>query len=254
MKSLHRLACASLCAIAQAANAAAVCSKASPSHTVALLELYTSEGCSSCPPADRYVSGLYKNTGLTPEQVVPLALHVDYWDYIGWKDRFASPLFTQRQQWLSELAKSRTVYTPEVFVAGREVRNWYGGLEDAVKRTNRQPAQADITIALGQPAGGKLNVELTGSSKQSGQLYFALVENALVSDVKAGENQGVSLHHDYVVRVWGQPLALAGAGSVSAKRELSLPPDAVSRNLALTAFVQSSQGQILQALSLSLCK
>jgi hypothetical protein len=252
MNALLRTAGASLCALTQLAYAAPVCSKASPPHTVALLELYTSEGCSSCPPADRHVSGLYSQTGLTPDQVVPLSLHVDYWDYIGWKDRFAKPLFTQRQQWLSDLASSRTVYTPEVFVAGKELRNWSGGLEAAVKRINQQPAQADISVALDQPSGGKINVELKASSKQSGQLYYALVENSLVSEVKAGENQGVSLHHDYVARVWGEPLPVGANGTINEKRQLSLPADAMARNLALTAFVQNAKGQVLQALSLPL--
>src|SRR6185437_15941886 len=74
---------------------AQTCRKQSPAHTVALLELYTSEGCSSCPPADRAIAGL--RAAAQNDQVVPLALHVDYWDYIGWTDRFAKPEFTQRQ-------------------------------------------------------------------------------------------------------------------------------------------------------------
>ena len=76
---------------------AQACSKHSPPHTVALLELCTSEGCSSCPPADRFIGALH-DAGLDAGQVVPLALHVDYWDYIGWKDRFARPAFGERQR------------------------------------------------------------------------------------------------------------------------------------------------------------
>ncbi|HTD03031.1 DUF1223 domain-containing protein, partial [Undibacterium sp.] len=93
-------AVAALLSAAHMAGLTQSCSKASPAHTVALLELYTSEGCDSCPPADRFVSALYKTSGLTMDQVVPISLHVDYWDYIGWKDVFAKPLFTQRQRWL----------------------------------------------------------------------------------------------------------------------------------------------------------
>ncbi len=232
------------------------CSKASPAHTVALLELYTSEGCDSCPPADRFVSALYKTGGLDADRVVPISLHVDYWDYIGWKDMFAKPLFTQRQHWLAELAGSRSVYTPELFVAGRELRNWYGGtaVAAAVKRINDTPAQADIKITLDKTTDNKLRVNLASKSAQAGKLYFALVENALVSNVKAGENRGVTLQHDYVAREWGEPISLARGASENFSRQISLPVDAATRSLALTAFVQTDKGEVLQALSLPVCK
>src|SRR4051812_24872496 len=85
--------------LSSAVNAPAqACRKQSPPHTVALLELYTSEGCDSCPPADRFVSALHAS-GLGPQQVVPLALHVDYWDYIGWKDAFGRRTYAERQRW-----------------------------------------------------------------------------------------------------------------------------------------------------------
>src|SRR5579871_5557653 len=106
---------------------AQTCRKESPAHTVALLELYSSEGCSSCPPADRALSGL--KAAAQADEVVPLALHVDYWDYIGWTDRFAKPEFTQRQNLLAAEANSRAVYTPEMFLGTRELRNWHGQLD-----------------------------------------------------------------------------------------------------------------------------
>lgn len=246
-----------------AAALAQTCSKQSPAHTVALLELYTSEGCSSCPPADKFVSAL-GGPGLTMEQVVPLALHVDYWDYIGWKDVYANPAFGERQRWLSALAASRTVYTPELFVAGQELRGgvdaWRGGLPAAVQRINRQPAQADIRIALGRPAAGQLPLEVRATAAQGGQLYLALVENGLSSTVRAGENRGATLRHDHVVRQWLGPFALqaqAGDGkagfSHSISRALALPANAASKNLGVAAFVQSDQGRVLQALSLPVC-
>src|ERR1700756_542350 len=98
---------------------AETCSKQSPAHTVALLELYTSEGCSSCPPADHAVSGLQK--AVNADLVVPLALHVDYWYDIGWTDRFAKPDHTQRQRLLADASGSGAVYTPEMFVGGQEL-------------------------------------------------------------------------------------------------------------------------------------
>ncbi|WP_394777503.1 DUF1223 domain-containing protein [Undibacterium sp.] len=230
------------------------CNKASPAYTVALLELYTSEGCDSCPPADRFVSSLYKTSGLGADQVVPLSLHVDYWDYIGWKDVFAKPLFTARQRWLADQVSSHTVYTPEVFVAGRELRDWRGGIAASVKRINSMPAQANISITLDKAADNKLKVGLTGKSAQASKLYFALVENSLVSNVKAGENRGVTLQHDYVAREWGEPISLPRGASESASRQISLPANAATKNLAVTAFVQSDKGEVLQALTLPLCQ
>ncbi|HYD78566.1 MAG TPA: DUF1223 domain-containing protein [Paucimonas sp.] len=245
---------AALCAAPLSVGAAApACSKQSPSHTVALLELYTSEGCSSCPPADRFVSGL--RAGMSPEQVVPLALHVDYWDYIGWKDAFARRAFTERQRWLSELAGSRTIYTPEIFVGGREERGWRGGLQDTVRRINARPAQASIGIVSGKAAGGKVPVEVRARSGRAASLFVALYQNGLQTDVKAGENGGVTLRHDYVVREWLGPVALPAAGEgISLVRALSLPAGAALKNLGVAAFVQSDGGEVLQALSLPLCE
>ena len=232
---------------------AQTCSKTSPAHTTALLELYSSEGCDSCPPADKFVSQLYKTSGLSMDQVVPLALHVDYWDYIGWKDRFAKPVFTERQRWLVGLAHSRNVYTPEIFLAGKEWRDWRGGVMTAVQQINAKPAQADIRITLEKSADNKLQVGLLASTKEPGKLYFALVESGLVSKVNAGENRGVTLQHDYVAQIWGEPLDFRHAGNQSITRQISLSANAAKQNLAVTAFVQSDQGVVLQALSLPLC-
>ncbi|WP_420476531.1 DUF1223 domain-containing protein [Noviherbaspirillum sp. ST9] len=232
---------------------AEACSKQSPAHTVALLELYTSEGCSSCPPADRFISGL-RAAGLDGNQVVPLALHVDYWDYIGWKDPFANRLFTERQYWLSAQAKSRTVYTPEIFVAGQELRNWRAATAAAVRRINERPAEAQINVSAARPSGGSLPVEVKAKAARDAALYVVLYENGLSSDVKAGENRDVQLRHDYVVRDWIGPVALDGQGGKAAlPRPLAVPAGAVARNLGVAAFVQTPRGEVLQALALPLC-
>ena len=123
---VHRMRAISILAVVAAlammsGQSHAACTATSPAHTLALTELYTSEGCDSCPPADKWMSGLAAR-GLGPDKVVPLALHVDYWDYIGWKDVFAQPQFTERQRMLSRLSGSTFVYTPQVVVAGRDFR------------------------------------------------------------------------------------------------------------------------------------
>jgi hypothetical protein len=239
----------------QAAEAGG-CSMRSPPHRVALLELYTSEGCSSCPPADAFLSGT--RAALRPDQAVPLSMHVDYWNNIGWKDPYSRKTFTERQQWLTELAGSRTVYTPEFFVAGKELRGWRDGTQAAVARINQQPAQADISIAIGPAGAGGLPVVVTASAKSAGKLYVALVENGIASQVRAGENQGRLLRHDYVVREWLAPVTLAPApraagGVAQLSRTVALPAGASPGKLAVSAFVQSEQGEVLQAATLSAC-
>jgi hypothetical protein len=254
-----------LCIAPFSLAAAQTCSKQSPAYTVALLELYTSEGCDSCPQADRFVSGLRNLSArespfgsLTVDQVVPLSLHVDYWDYIGWKDSFGKPAFTQRQRWLSDIANSRTIYTPEIFVAGQELRNWHSGTAAAIQRINAKLARAEIGMVLGKAEGGNLSVEVSATAVQNGMLFVALYENDLATVVKAGENRGVTLKHDYVVRTWLGPFALSSQtknknGKAVLAQTLALPAGAMAKNLGVAAFVQTDKGEILQALALSLC-
>jgi hypothetical protein len=216
---------------------------------VPLLELYTSEGCSSCPPADKWLSGLKPDS----KKVIPLAFHVDYWDYIGWKDVFAKPVFTQRQRQLAQLAGTRSVYTPEIFMAGKELRDWRGGVANAVARINSQPAQAHIQITIDKLDVNTLHFSVQGKSAQAGNLHFALVEQSLISKIMAGENRGATLQHDFVAREWGEAIALNAGASNTQNRQLNVPANAVRKNLSVVAFVQSEKGEVLQALSLPLC-
>ena len=233
--------------------AANTCSKTSPAHTIALLELYTSEGCDSCPAADKFVSNLAKTTSFNSDQLIPLSLHVDYWDYIGWKDVFAKPIFTQRQRNLAQLANTRSVYTPEFFIAGKELRDWRGDLSSTVARINSKTAQASIQISIDKLADNQLHFSLMGKSAQASNLHFALVEQSLVSKIMAGENRGATLQHDFVAREWGEPIALTAATANTQSRQLKVPSNAVRKNLSVVAFVQSEKGEVLQALSLPLC-
>jgi hypothetical protein len=244
-------------AIAGTAHAAPACTGSSPAHTVALVELYTSEGCDSCPPADKFFSGL-RGSGVAPEQAVLLSLHVDYWNYIGWKDIYSRAVFTERQRKLADLVGSRTIYTPEMFIAARELRSdhWQGGVQESVKRINATPARADIAISLGTPGPAGLPVEVRASALANGKLHVALVQNGIDSQVKSGENRGRLLHHDHVVREWLAPVALEGKAAKPAamvNRTVPLPAGALPKDLAVSAFVQSERGEILQAFSLPLC-
>jgi hypothetical protein len=229
------------------------CSKQSPEHTVALLELYTSEGCSSCPPADRMLGTLQR--AVKADLVVPLALHVDYWDYIGWKDRFAQADFTQRQRWLAAFADGRAVYTPEVFLGGRELRDWSDELPAATGAINRQRPRASIGMTAGAIRNGRLAVEFALKAPADAQLFVALYETGLSSKVGAGENSGAVLRHDFVVRDWSGPITLADGAPNGTKltRALAVPSDAIAGHLGVAAFVQNQGGEVLQALAMPLC-
>ena len=255
--NLYTIALAAL-ALAATGTAGAGCEARSPAHRVALVELYTSEGCSSCPPADDYLAGLKPGSS-----VVPLALHVDYWNYIGWKDPFSRPAFSARQRWLSDLAHSRTIYTPELFIAGSELRggpgsgwlgrNWSSTLPPTVEKINAQPAGASIRIALGMAGSSGLPLEVEASAAGAARLYIALTQDGVASQVNAGENRGRLLRHEHVVREWLEPVAFNG-GKARVARAVPLPAGAPSGTLGVAAFVQSEQGEVLQALALPLCK
>lgn len=231
---------------------AAECSAQSGPQRVALLELYSSEGCSSCPPADKWTSSLEKR-GWGPDKVIPLALHVDYWDYIGWKDRFASPVFTARQQTQAALARSTLVYTPQLTLNGRDYRSWHNEsrFSQDIATVNRVKPQASIQLAASQD-GTRWKVRVQASAPEKSTLYLALTENGLSTEVKAGENRGELLRHDYVTRFWQGPI------SIHANRldwETTMTPNSQWKlaNTRLVAFVQGSSGEVLQALALPFC-
>jgi hypothetical protein len=233
---------------------AAQCVAESGPTTTALVELYTSEGCSSCPPADRWLSALPKRYG--PERVVPLALHVDYWDYIGWKDPYAKREFSLRQRKLSVLQRMAMVYTPQVVLQGRDFRAWAGrAFDEAVARINAQPAKARLRLSLlaVEPAGldAEASVELLQPAEDA-VLYLAAYQNRLESHVTAGENRGRRLAHDHVVLEWQGPYPVA-ARTVQ-RRRLALLPGARAADSGAAAFVQERRsGEVLQALLRSPC-
>jgi hypothetical protein len=230
-----------LCALFAPAADAASCSAASGPIRTRLLELYTSEGCSSCPPADRWLSQLPRDAG-----VVALAFHVDYWDRLGWKDRFAQAAFSQRQRDRNRL--TGWVYTPQFMLDGADFRGWHRGLPARAP----VPAQAHLTLSLDTlPGHIDTRTEVRYASTAAGRnarLYLALTENRLSSSVTAGENARRTLRHDDVVRTL--------AGPFEASRVLHrfiLQPDWKAADLAVLAFVTDERGATLQALARPVC-
>jgi hypothetical protein len=240
---------------------AASCAKQSPAHRVALIELYTSEGCSSCPPADQWLSQL--SQGFSADQVVALALHVDYWDYIGWQDPFAQPAFAERQRWLTRLARSSTVYTPEVFTGMKELRTWHTATNFAerIENINRRPAAADIALQMRPADDDAVDLEARFTLRegegagQAAEAFVIIYENQLRSEIRAGENRGANLQHDRVVRFWSTALPLNKAdGTALWRQTLKIPADWQLKQLGVAAFVQDAQaGEVLQAVAMPGC-
>jgi hypothetical protein len=221
-----------------------------------LLELYTSEGCNSCPPADEWVRAL-AGKGLTLDRVVPLGLHVDYWDDLGWPDRFAQTIFTRRQREVAARHRSRTVYTPQLVLHGQAFTQWHT-INAEVQRINQIKARANLSLEVSKPTPDSLDVVAQGvvpetTARSQAKMFVALYERRLASVVTAGENRGRTLQHDYVVRQWIGPLDVDDQGAVRWQRTLPLPSDWKTPDLGLVAFVQQQQtGEVLQTLVLPL--
>ena len=242
----------------QSHAASASCEAHSSAARVSVLELYTSEGCNSCPPADRWVSALPAR-GFTADRLIPLAFHVDYWDQLGWPDRLAKAQFSDRQRMQAQRNRASVVYTPQLLLNGADYRQSSADSRfgDRVDELNRRPAAADLSLRQ-RPAASAVEVELdmrlTQTARGVAQTYIAITENRLQSAITAGENQGKLLQHDFVVRQLTGPLPADEAGRVHWKSAMPLRPDWKRPDLSLVAFVQDARNaDILQALHAPLC-
>lgn len=164
----------------------------SGSTRTALVELYTSEGCSSCPPAEAWLNRLGTLPGLWTE-FVPVALHVNYWDHLGWRDPWASRQFTDRQRASARGWNSDTVYTPGVVLNGQEWRAWSG--RNGVPRSSESVGV--LTARSTDGVRWRIEFAPTGPHGQF-EAWVALLSRGLESNVRAGENRGRRLHHDFV--------------------------------------------------------
>ncbi|MBG9386926.1 DUF1223 domain-containing protein [Caenimonas aquaedulcis] len=235
---LHTLAGTAMSCLAAGALAATACRVESPANLVPVIELYTSEGCSSCPPADRWLSSL-KPAAASGRAVVQ-AFHVGYWDYIGWADRFASPAHTQRQREVSARNGLTGIYTPQLVRNGRDFKDYaqaVAGGEAARARIELQRLADDAFEATVSPA----------PDVSTWSAYWTVTENGHSSKVKAGENQGEFLQHDFVVRQYVQAGDYRGGAKLTLR---SVPASAGHpRQVNLVVFDPRS-GRPLQALSL----
>jgi len=228
--------------------AANTCSARSGATATPVVELFTSEGCNSCPPADRWISGLTSDP-----RVVALAFHVDYWDRLGWKDRFASPAYTQRQAQTQTSSGARFSYTPQVLLDGVDRKDWpriAAPLSSAPSSQRQRPAaRVDISLTRTDDRFSATVVPAGGAPARLAA-YWALTENGHSTAVKAGENEGIVLKHDYVVREYQTIAAWSANGPATLHFVPSTPRDAAHPAEVNLVVVDADSGRPVQALKL----
>ncbi len=168
--------------------------QSAPERT-ALLELYTSEGCSSCPPAEAWLSGL-KDSPRLWKDFVPVAFHVDYWNSLGWKDAWSDAEFSERQRSYAQLWRAENIYTPEYVLNGKEWRNWFAG-KNGPKSDGEKVGI--LTVASSGTNRWQVTFVPEKNSAARYEIHAALLAGGIISAVKAGENRGRDLRHDFAV-------------------------------------------------------
>ncbi len=214
----------------------------------AVVELFTSEGCSSCPPAEANLARIKKEAEAQGVAVYPIAWHVDYWDYIGWKDPFASKQWSDRQRSYAQVWRNERIYTPQMVVNGKvefvgsRVADSSKAISDALKESHS--TSLDIGFVKHAPRQIILNYSIKGDY-QGKSLYVVLVESGLVSNVNAGENRGRTLHQENVARgiYYVEQARKTPAGTMS----IPVPENPESRDLSVIAFLQDDRSVVIDA-------
>ena len=235
-------------------NASTACKATSSVNITPVVELYTSEGCSSCPPAEKWLNTLKVKTASnsSANPAVIQAFHVNYWDYIGWPDRFATAAHTNRQRQISAWNKQNGIYTPQMVLNGGDWRGW-GGLGPFNAAVPVSKTVATSFINLTQTGADQFEAvvsPVTGANSSSAtwSAYWTITEHGHVTKVKAGENSGETLLHDFVVRQYTP----VGEYSATSPQKLSLRGVAATpgheRQVNLVVF-DPKTGKTVQAVS-----
>jgi hypothetical protein len=200
---------------------------------VALLELFTSEGCSSCPPADAWLNQLTNSAGLW-RHFAPVAFHVDYWNSLGWRDPWSSKVFSERQQEYARLWRSENVYTPCFVLDGRE---WHNPFE--LRRAPSAPGGTPGLLDLESTNGESWSVSFAPApaTTEDFEVHAALLTGNLESKVKAGENRGRTLAHNFVAVELVHCRLITSNGVARGDLNLNTTRPASEENLAVTAWV-----------------
>ncbi|MEO8044059.1 MAG: DUF1223 domain-containing protein [Spartobacteria bacterium] len=212
-----------------------------PAQT-SLVELYTSEGCSSCPPAEAWLSRQKENPGLW-KNFVPLAFHVDYWDRLGWRDRFSSKQWTERQSRYAALWRSESVYTPAVVVNGREERGWSG--TKLSSPNDKKTGILDVTTSDGKTFA--VEFRPADGAASDFEVHLALLGSGISTKVGAGENSGRNLAHDFVVLDLQNAELKSGSGTARGSVTTAAKPESGARKAVAVWATRRGQLVPLQA-------
>jgi hypothetical protein len=199
----------------------------------ALVELYTSEGCSSCPPAETWLSRLKESPGLWKD-FVPLAFHVDYWDYLGWRDPWASKSFSDRQRDYAKQWRSESIYTTGFLLNGKEWRDW-SGRKDGPKSTGVNAGI--LTVTSSDTNRWQVCSAPANAASADYEVHAALLAGGLSSNVSAGENRGLLLRHDFVVLTIAKASLVRGGDVAQGEFVLNKPRSAAESALALAVWI-----------------
>jgi hypothetical protein len=226
-----------LMATATFTSAAAPITFQSSERQTALVELYTSEGCSSCPPAERWLSKLKDEPGLWTN-FVPVAFHIDYWNSLGWRDKLSDPLFSARQQDYARLWSAKNIYTPEFVLNGKE---WYNllGIRGAPSVSSSRPGVLRVTSD--DTLHWQVSFVPAGNVTGSYDVTAALLVSALNSDVKAGENAGRHLEHDFAALSLTTASLSRQTNHFEARFGIDLKPKLNSGRLALAVWLTRAE-------------
>ncbi|MEZ4237596.1 MAG: DUF1223 domain-containing protein [Myxococcota bacterium] len=216
------------------APAPAVALEPADPFSFVVLELFTSEGCSSCPLADARLNDVA--AAYAGQRVFPLAWHVTTWDGLGWPDPFADPRYTDRQRAYAQALPARR-YTPQLVVQGQEDFNGQirSRIDDAMVHWIGDPGGVDVSLALTPEASALVGTAQVQGAPEGAVLQVVLLQSGLVVDVPAGENTGRTLHHDNVVRSW------VTVGVDAPQVSLPVPDDVDLASASAVVLVQDPQ-------------
>lgn len=230
-------------------------SQSNPPRTPVLVELFTSEGCSSCPPADALLARLLKDQPVPTAEILVLEEHVDYWDSLGWHDRFSSNLFTGRQSRYTQRLRADDNYTPQMIVDGTD--QFVGNDSAHALRAITQAARAPkLTLSLsplifdGTQLSGEVSLKSSTKIAPGADLYAAVIESMASTHVQRGENGGRTLQHVSIVRTLQRIGSPSDVATKPLRFSVAVPKDATPANLRVVIFLQRpDQGAILGAVS-----
>lgn len=224
-------------------------------RSTVILELFTSQGCSSCPPADHLLSAL-NHEQQADGTVIPLAYHVDYWNHLGWSDPFSSASWSRRQNDYARVMLSSQVYTPQLVINGtaQMVGSDEGRVRREIARQQRQADRGVVMLDRVQNESNALNVDLHAildapdAAGHNAQVMVVLFENDVTTAVARGENSGRRLTNDAIVR-WQAPVLKIRGGAGEGKTSVRIPLQAGWRagNLGVAAFIQDSSSYAIYA-------